>query len=67
MEYQKIINLFDNTSKKNLSEFLTKHWVEIDDDKRGTYNINSQIDFKNTIFKSSLWDHGDAYILFSFE
>ena len=45
MEYQKIINLLDNTSNQ-LSNFRTKYSAEISDDSRGTYNINSQIKFK---------------------
>ena len=35
MEYQKIINLLDNTSNQ-LSKFRTKKWVEINDNLRGT-------------------------------
>ena len=41
MEYQKIINLLDNTPN-HLSKFRTKNWVEIIDDTRGTDNTNSQ-------------------------
>ena len=37
MEYQKIINLLDNTPDQ-LSKFRTKYWVEINDDSRETYN-----------------------------
>ena len=37
--------------------------VEINDDARGTYNINSQIKFKTTMLKSSLYDYSDVYIL----
>ena len=37
MEYQKIINLLDNTPDQ-LSKFRTKYWVEISDDSRETYN-----------------------------
>ena len=33
MEYQKTINLLDNTQNQP-SEFRTKKWVEIDDDSR---------------------------------
>ena len=62
MEYQKIANLIDDTSNKP-SEFRTKIWVEINDESRGTYNINSQIKFKTTMLKSSLCDYSDAYIL----
>ena len=52
MEYQKIANLIDDAS--NLpSKLRTKNWVEINDESRGTYNINSQIKFKTTMLKSS--------------
>ena len=40
-----------------------KNWVEINDESRGTYNVNSQIKFKTTMLKSSLCDYSDAYIL----
>ena len=53
--------MLDNTPNQ-LSKFWTKNWVEI---KRGTYNNNSQIKFKTTMFKSSLCDYSDAYILVS--
>ena len=62
MEYQKIINLLDNTSNQP-SKFRTKNWVEINDESRGGYNVNSQIKFKTTMLKSSLCDYSDAYIL----
>ena len=39
------------------------NWVEINDESRGTYNVNSQIKFKTTILKCSLCDYSDAYIL----
>ena len=42
MEYQKIINLLDNTPNQP-TKFRTKVWVDINDDSRGTYNTNSQI------------------------
>ena len=50
MEYQKIVNLLDNASNK-LSKFRTKNSIEINDQSRGTYNTNSDIRFKTTIFK----------------
>ena len=34
VEYQKIINLLDNTSNKS-SKVREKNWVEINDDSRG--------------------------------
>ena len=40
MEYQKIINFLDNTPNEQ-AKLITKNWVEINDDSRGTYNSNS--------------------------
>ena len=37
MEFQKIMDLLDNTSIQP-SKFRTKHSVEINDNARGTYN-----------------------------
>ena len=62
MEYQKIANLIDDASNQ-LSNFRTKNWVEINDESRRTYNVNSQINFKTTMLKSSLCDYSVAYIL----
>ena len=49
MEHQKIINLLDNTWNKP-NKFGTKNWVEINDDACGTYNTNSQIKLKPSMF-----------------
>ena len=61
MEYQKIANLIDDTSNQT-SKFRTRNWVEINDESRGAYNVNSQIKFKTIMLKSSLCDYSDAYI-----
>ena len=63
MEYQKTANFIDWESTSEPSKLKTKNWVEINDEFRGTYNVNSQIKFKTTILKSSLCDYSDAYIL----
>ena len=63
MEYQKIANLLDDNKSNQPSKFRTKNWVEINDESRETYNVNSQIKFKTTMLKSSLCDYSDAYIL----
>ena len=57
MEHQKIINLLNQ-----LSKFRTKYWIEMNDQSRGVYNINSDIRFKNKMLKSSLCGYSDAYI-----
>ena len=62
MEYQKIANLIDEASNQP-SKFRTKNWVEINDESRGTYNVNRQIKFKTTMLKSSLRDYSNAYII----
>ena len=61
MEYQKIANLLDGASSKT-STLKIKMWVEITGKSRGTYNVDSQINFKTTMLKSSLCDYSDAYI-----
>ena len=63
MEYQKIANLLDDASSNQPSKFKTKNWVELNDESRETYNVNSQIKFKNTLLKSSLCYYSDIYIL----
>ena len=62
MEYQKVANLIDRESSSEPSKFKTNNWVEINDESRGTYNVNSQIKFKTIMLKSSLCDYSDAYI-----
>ena len=62
MESKKIINFLDNTSNQAF-KFRTKNWIEISDDSKRTYKINSQIKFKTTMLKSSLCDYSDAHLL----
>ena len=62
MEYQKRPNLLDNASNKP-SKFRAKNWVETNDESRGTYSVNRQINFKTSVLRSSLYDYSDAYIL----
>ena len=64
MEYQKIIDLLDNTPNQ-ATKFRTKNWVEINDDSRETHDNNSQIKLKTSMLRSSLCDHSDAYIFVS--
>ena len=51
----KMVNLLANTPNQP-SKFRTKNWVEVNDESRGTYNVNSQIWFKNSMLRSSLCD-----------
>ena len=63
MEYQKILNSIDDNTLNQPSKFRTRNWIEINDESRGAYNVNSQIKFKTTMLKSSLCDYKNAYIL----
>lgn len=48
MEYQKIINLLDNTANQP-SKFRKKNWFEINDDVLGVYRTNSQVIFESQV------------------
>ena len=63
MEYQKIEDLLDSRPSNQPSKFRTKNWVEINDESRGVYTTGSDIKFKTTMLRSSLYDYADAYIL----
>ena len=62
MKYLKIINLLYNTPNQ-LSKFRTNNWIEISDQSKGVYNVNSDNGFKTTMLNSSLCDYSHAYIL----
>ena len=55
MEYQKIANLLDNMSNQP-STFSAKNWVEINDESRGRYSVNRQINFKTSVLRSTIKD-----------
>ena len=66
MEYQKIANLIDDNTLNQPSKFRTRNWIEINDESRGVYNVNSQIKFKTAMLKSSLCDFCIGFINFMF-
>ena len=55
MEYQKIINLLNNTLNQP-TKFRAKNWTEINDDLRGTCNTNSHIKFKTSMLRLRFHD-----------
>ena len=66
MEYEKIASLLDNASNQPSrinQPFRTNKWVEINDESRGGFTTGSDIKFKTTMLRSSLYDYTDAYIL----
>ena len=62
MEYQKIINLLDNTPTEP-TKFRTENWVEIIHDAHGLCNTNNQIKSKTSMLKSSLCNYSDHIYL----
>ena len=62
MEYQKMVNLFDNKPSQ-ATKFRTKIWVETNEDACRTHSTNSQIKFKTSMLKSRLCDYSDAYVI----
>ena len=56
--------MLENTTNQP-SKFRTKKWVEVNDESRRKYNVNSQIKFKTSMLRSRLCDYSDAYILVS--
>ena len=55
--------MLNDASSNQPSKFKAKNWLKVNDESRRTYNVNSQSKFKTTVFKSSLFDYSDAYIL----
>ena len=64
MEFQKIVNLIDITSdNKDLPKFVTKKWIDVDDQSEKNYNPNKEIRIKTSMLRSDLSDFSDAYIV----
>ena len=64
MEIQKTVNLFDRTfDSKDLRRFVTKKWIEVDDQSEKNYYVNKKIRIKTTMLRSDLCDFSDAYIV----
>ena len=61
MQYQKVINLLDDTTNEPF-KFRTRNWAKINDESRETYNINNQIRFKKSMISSNSCDYSYAYI-----
>ena len=45
MEYKRIINFLDTISH-SVPRFVSKKWIEVHDQSRGSCNINNQTRFK---------------------
>ena len=64
MEFKKIANFLDATSDdKDLPRFVTKKWIKVYDQSRGSYSVNKEIRIKTSMLRSDLYDYSDAYIV----
>ena len=63
MEFQKIANFLDTASDdKDLPRFVTKKWIDVDDQSEKNYSPNKEIRNKTSMLRSDLCDYSDAYI-----
>ena len=62
MEFQKIVNLLDTTSVKNLPLFVVIKWIEVYDQSERNYNVNKQVRIKISVLRAYLCNYSDAYI-----
>ena len=64
MEFQKIASFLDKISDdKDLPRFVTKKWIEVDDQSGRNCNINKKIRMQASILRSDLCNYSDAYIV----
>ena len=63
MEYQKLINLLDNTTDQPF-KFAIRNYVEINDESRVKYDSSCN-KFKTSVVRSDSHGYSDAYILVS--
>ena len=63
MEFQNVVNVLDTTSDdKDLPIFVTKKWIEVNDQSEKSYSPNKEIRIKTSTLRSDLCDFSDAYI-----
>ena len=60
MEHQKIINLLNEPKD---SKFETRNWNIVNGQSNATYDVENEIFYNTEVWKSSLCDYSDAYIL----
>ena len=63
MEFEKIVNLLDTTSDKDLPRFVTEKWVKVYDQSGRNYRVNKEIRIKTPMLRSDLCNFSDAYIV----
>ena len=64
MEFQKIANFQDTTSDDKVSpRFVTKKWIEVNDQSGEIYNVIKEIRIKTSMLRSDLCDFSDGYVV----
>ena len=64
MEFQKITNFLDTTSDdKDLPRFVTKKWIEVYNQSKGSCNHNKEIIIKTSMPRCDLCNYSIAYIV----
>ena len=64
MELQKIANFQDTTSDdKDSPRFITKKWIEVNDQSGEIYNVIKEIRIKTSMLRSDLCDFSDGYVV----
>ena len=61
MEFNKINNLLGPAHDK-VTRFITKKWIEVQNQSGSTYNASKPIRFKTSMLRSDLCDSSDAYV-----
>ena len=61
MELNKINNSLD-TAHDKVPRFITKNWIEVQNQSGSTYNTSKTIRFKTSMLRSDLCNYSDAYV-----
>ena len=61
MEFNKINNLLDTADDK-VPKFVTKKWIEVQNQSGSNYDINKEIRFNPSMLRSVLCDYSEAYV-----
>ena len=59
MEYQKIINLLDDTTNQP-SKFRKRNWIKPNDESKEVYSAGSEIKFQTLMIRSNLCHYSDT-------
>ena len=58
----KFFEVFKLLNDSNVSKFVKKNWIKVNDLSGGQYSVNENISFKTSMLRSDLCDCSDTYI-----